>query len=102
MADVDRLDVYKAIGIGAAVSVLAGVVDHDWVEAHQALAMTTLFCLGYLGIIIEEFLGLNKAGVALLMAVSLWVIRSTSGEPGAMSEVRLAAGHITYHSSSWV
>eukprot|EP00775_Hariotina_reticulata_P008069 gene8070-8264_t len=85
-AAVDRLDVYKAIGIGAAVSVMAGVVDHDWVEAHQGLAMTLLFCLGYFGIIVEEFLGLNKAGVALLMAVSLWVIRSTSGEPGAMSE----------------
>lgn len=30
---------------------------------------------------VEELVGLNKAGVALLMAVSLWTIRSTAGLP---------------------
>ena len=42
----------------------------------QDLAMVLLFGLGYAGIIFEESLAFNKSGVGLLMAVSLWVIRS--------------------------
>jgi hypothetical protein len=42
----------------------------------QDLAMALLFGIGYAGIIFEEFLAFNKSGVGLLMAVSLWVIRS--------------------------
>lgn len=42
----------------------------------QDLAMALLFGLGYAGIIFEESLAFNKSGVGLLMAVSLWVIRS--------------------------
>jgi len=42
----------------------------------QDLAMALLFVLGYAGIIFEESLAFNKSGVGLLMAVSLWVIRS--------------------------
>lgn len=38
--------------------------------------MTLLFTLGYIGIFVEEIVGLNKSGVALLMAVSLWTIHS--------------------------
>lgn len=59
---------------------VTGVIDHDWVEAHQGLSMSLLFTLGYVGIMVEELVGLNKAGVALLMAVSLWTIRSTGGD----------------------
>lgn len=43
---VNRLDMYKAIGIGGALSVLAGILDHEWVDAHQGLAMSLLFCMG--------------------------------------------------------
>lgn len=42
----------------------------------QDLALSGVFVLGYLGIIFEEFLAFNKSGVGLLMAVTLWVIRS--------------------------
>ena len=42
----------------------------------QDLAMALLFGIGYAGIIFEESLALNKSGIGLLMAVSLWVIRS--------------------------
>lgn len=42
----------------------------------QDLAMALLFGIGYVGIIFEESLAFNKSGVGLLMAVSLWVIRS--------------------------
>lgn len=38
--------------------------------------MALLFVIGYAGIIFEESLAFNKSGVALLMAVSLWVVRS--------------------------
>ena len=78
----DRLDLYKAVGVGALVTVVAGVLDHDAVEQHQALAMAAVFCLGYAGIIAEDLIGFNKAGVALGTAVSLWVIRSTGGGGG--------------------
>lgn len=40
------------------------------------MAMALLFGIGYAGIIFEESLAFNKSGVGLLMAVSLWVIRS--------------------------
>lgn len=42
----------------------------------QDVAMAILFGIGYAGIIFEESLAFNKSGVGLLMAVSLWVIRS--------------------------
>ena len=38
--------------------------------------MAILFGKGYADIIFEESLAFNKSGVGLLMAVSLWVIRS--------------------------
>lgn len=41
--------------------------------------MALLFALGYLGIFVEEIVGLNKAGVALVMAVSLWTVYSNGG-----------------------
>lgn len=31
----NRMDVYKAIGLSASVCVLAGILDHDWIEQHQ-------------------------------------------------------------------
>ncbi|KAM0056070.1 hypothetical protein Hdeb2414_s0006g00215461 [Helianthus debilis subsp. tardiflorus] len=40
------------------------------------LAMELLFGIGYAGITFEESLAFNKSGVGLLMAVSLWVIKS--------------------------
>lgn len=38
--------------------------------------MALLFGIGYTGIIFEESLAFNKSGVGLLMAVSLWIVRS--------------------------
>lgn len=38
--------------------------------------MAGVFVLGYAGIIFEENLTFNKSGVGLLMAVTLWTIRS--------------------------
>lgn len=53
--------------------------------------MSLLFTLGYIGIFVEEIIGLNKAGVALVMAVSLWTIYSD----GAGGPVRQAGARIT-------
>lgn len=38
--------------------------------------MALVFVIGYAGIIFEESLAFNKSGVGLLMAVSLWVVRT--------------------------
>lgn len=42
----------------------------------QDVAMALLFGIGYAGIIFEESLAFNKSGIGLVMAVSLWVVRS--------------------------
>ena len=38
--------------------------------------MALLFLIGYAVIIFEEYLGINKSRVGLLMVVGLWVIQS--------------------------
>lgn len=43
--------------------------------------MVLVFLLGYAGVIFEESLAFNKSGVGLLMAVTLWVIRSVGVSP---------------------
>uniref|UniRef100_A0A0D6R2A7 Citrate transporter-like domain-containing protein n=1 Tax=Araucaria cunninghamii TaxID=56994 RepID=A0A0D6R2A7_ARACU len=71
-----KTDLLKALTIFASVSVGAAAINHSWVAENQDLAMVLVFALGYAGIIFEESLAFNKSGVGLLMAVSLWVIRS--------------------------
>ncbi|XP_054785451.1 sodium/proton antiporter 1 isoform X2 [Prosopis cineraria] len=59
--------------------------------------MALLFGIGYTGIIFEESLAFNKTGVGLLMAVSLWVIRSI-GAPStdiAVSELTHASAEVS-------
>lgn len=36
---VNRLDIYKAIGVGGAVGVLAGVLEHEWVSSRRCLSL---------------------------------------------------------------
>ncbi|XP_038707802.1 sodium/proton antiporter 1 isoform X2 [Tripterygium wilfordii] len=59
--------------------------------------MALLFGIGYAGIIFEESLAFNKSGVGLLMAVSLWVVRSI-GAPStdiAVSELSHASSEVS-------
>ncbi|KAA8545826.1 hypothetical protein F0562_020723 [Nyssa sinensis] len=59
--------------------------------------MALLFGIGYAGIIFEESLAFNKSGVGLLMAVSLWVIRSI-GAPStdiAVTELTHASAEVS-------
>lgn len=72
----EKDDAIKAIVIGGFISVVAALINLEWVEAHQNITMALVFGMGYLGIVFEESVAFNKAGVGLLMAVALWVIRS--------------------------
>lgn len=101
-----KTDFLKALAVFAAAGTGALAINHSWVAANQVLpyvvwfffhlslvipmdnpdwfenymiqdvAMALLFGIGYAGIVFEESLAFNKSGVGLLMAVSLWVIRS--------------------------
>lgn len=77
-----RTDLLKALTIFVSVAAGAAAINHSWVADNQDLAMVLIFALGYAGIIFEESLAFNKSAVGLLMAVSLWVIRSV-GAPSA-------------------
>ncbi|GAQ84367.1 Na+/H+ antiporter [Klebsormidium nitens] len=83
-----KSDIVKAVAIGAAVCVGAGAIQHSWVAEHQDLAMALVFIAGYAGIIFEEFFSFNKSGVGLVMAVSLWTIRSLASSDNAGIELR--------------
>lgn len=50
--------------------------------------MALVFIAGYAGIIFEEFFSFNKSGVGLVMAVSLWTIRSLASSENAGMELR--------------
>ncbi|CAJ1977401.1 unnamed protein product [Sphenostylis stenocarpa] len=92
-----KTDSLKAVAILAAAATGAVAINHSWVATNQDLAMALLFVLGYAGIIFEESLAFNKSGVGLLMAVSLWVIRSI-GAPStdiAVSELTHASAEVS-------
>ncbi|KAG8368357.1 hypothetical protein BUALT_Bualt15G0037100 [Buddleja alternifolia] len=92
-----KTDFLKALAILGAAGTGALAINHSWVAANQDLAMALLFGLGYAGIIFEESLAFNKSGVGLLMAVSLWVVRSI-GAPStevAVSELSHASAEVS-------
>ena len=80
-----KRDLTSAIGVGGMVSILVSVLSSGWVVEHKDLALSAVFVIGYLGIILEEELAFNKSGVGLVMAVSLWTIRMLGdGDAGAV------------------
>lgn len=92
-----KTDLLKALAILAAALTGTVAINHSWVAANQDVAMALLFGIGYAGIIFEESLAFNKSGVGLLMAVSLWVIRSI-GAPStdiAVSELTHASAEVS-------
>ncbi|XP_030486308.2 sodium/proton antiporter 1 [Cannabis sativa] len=92
-----KTDLLKAIAVVAAAGTGVLAINHSWVAANQDVAMALLFGIGYAGIIFEESLAFNKSGVALLMAVSLWVIRSI-GAPStevAVTELTHASAEVS-------
>ncbi|GAA0162327.1 primary active transporter [Lithospermum erythrorhizon] len=96
-ANQPKTDLLKAVAIFAAAGTGAIAINHAWVAENQDLAMALLFGIGYAGIIFEESLAFNKSGVGLLMAVSLWVIRSI-GAPSSdivVSELSHASAEVS-------
>ncbi|KAH7575308.1 hypothetical protein ACOSP7_005181 [Xanthoceras sorbifolium] len=92
-----KTDYVKALAVFAAAATGTVAINHSWVAANQDLAMALLFVIGYAGIIFEESLAFNKSGVGLLMAVSLWIIRSI-GAPStdiAVSELSHASAEVS-------
>ncbi|KAK4284548.1 hypothetical protein QN277_001365 [Acacia crassicarpa] len=92
-----KTDLLKALAIFAAAATGVVAINQSWVADNQDLAMVLLFGIGYAGIIFEESLAFNKSGVGLLMAVSLWVIRSI-GAPStdiAISELTHASAEVS-------
>ncbi|KAG0491369.1 hypothetical protein HPP92_004767 [Vanilla planifolia] len=92
-----KTDLLKALAILLSALVGAVAINHSWVAANQDSALVLVFALGYAGIIFEESLAFNKSGVGLLMAVSLWVIRSV-GAPStdiAVSELTRASAEVS-------
>ncbi|KAJ9175256.1 hypothetical protein P3X46_013828 [Hevea brasiliensis] len=92
-----KTDLLKALAVFAAAATGAAAINHSWVAANQDLAMALLFGIGYAGIIFEESLAFNKSGVGLLMAVSLWIVRSI-GAPSteiAVSELTHASAEVS-------
>ncbi|XP_047162220.1 sodium/proton antiporter 1-like [Vigna umbellata] len=85
--DVQKLNHRRTKLRGARVSTVSSFQSQPsaW-EGFQDLAMALVFVIGYVAIIFEEYLAFNKSGVGLLMAVSLWVIRSI-GAPSTDIEV---------------
>ncbi|XP_002966244.2 sodium/proton antiporter 2 [Selaginella moellendorffii] len=75
-----KTDLFKAFAIGAAVLAGVAVINQSWVAENQNLALVIVFVAGYAGIVFEESLAFNKSGVGLLMAVTLWVIRSLGAD----------------------
>ncbi|XP_021280484.1 sodium/proton antiporter 1 [Herrania umbratica] len=71
-----KTDLLKTIAIFTAALTGTLAINLSWVASNEDVAMALLFAIGYAGIIFEESLAFNKSGIGLLMAVSLWVVRS--------------------------
>eukprot|EP00252_Welwitschia_mirabilis_P019329 TRINITY_DN4441_c0_g1_i1.p1 TRINITY_DN4441_c0_g1~~TRINITY_DN4441_c0_g1_i1.p1 ORF type:complete len:575 (+),score=122.66 TRINITY_DN4441_c0_g1_i1:396-2120(+) len=86
-----KTDLLKALTLFASVAAGGAAINHSWVAEHQDLAMVLVFALGYAGIIFEESLAFNKSGVGLLMAVTLWIIRSIGAPSSDIAVEELTA-----------
>ncbi|XP_022745769.1 sodium/proton antiporter 1-like isoform X2 [Durio zibethinus] len=92
-----KTDLLKTITVFTATLTGTLAINLSWVTDNQDIAMALLFAIGYAGIIFEESLAFNKSGVGLLMAVSLWVVRSI-GAPStdiAVSELTRASAEVS-------
>lgn len=83
-------DIIRIGSVGIVITVIAAILQHSWIQDHRDIAMTGIFVLGYLGIILEEILAFDKTGVALLMGVGIWTVLMTdSGGGEAAEQVKL-------------
>jgi hypothetical protein len=69
-----KINVIKYGTAALAFAMIAAFASQStYLHEHANQAMIAIFALGYIGIIFEEVLEFNKAGVALLMSTGLWV-----------------------------
>ena len=88
-SDTSKGDIAKAIVIGACITAAAAILNHQYVQEHEVVVLSSTFFLGYCGIIFEESLTFNKGGVSLLMAASLWTILATCPETAGGVQMQL-------------
>eukprot|EP00667_Euglena_gracilis_P005879 EG_transcript_5923 len=74
-------DLWRLMGLGTALCLLVGTVYRRAMLQAPAYALSVVFIAGYLGIICEEHIAFNKAGLGLLMAAALWAIRNATSDP---------------------
>lgn len=79
-------DLARIGAVGVFVAVIAALLQHSWIQDHRDLAMSGIFVLGYIGIILEERLAFDKTGVALLMGVGVWTVLMTDSGGGEAAE----------------
>lgn len=75
-------DYFRIGAVGSIVAVFAALLQHNWVQDHQNMAMTIIFVLGYIGIVLENAIAFDKTGVALLMGVGVWTVLMTDAGGG--------------------
>ncbi|XVF01321.1 hypothetical protein REPUB_Repub04eG0077800 [Reevesia pubescens] len=92
-----KTDLLKTIAVFTAALTGTLAINLSWVTDNQDIAMAFIFAIGYAGIIFEESLAFNKSGVGLLMAVSLWVVRSICAPSTdiAVSELTHASAEVS-------
>ena len=73
-SELGKQDLFRGAFVVAASVVGAGLLQGEWIQNHEYTAMVYTFVLGYVGIILETLFEFNKAGIALVMSVALWVI----------------------------
>jgi hypothetical protein len=91
-----KKDLVRALAVCAVVAALAVATEtnREWIGSNQEGVMVGVFLLGYAGIVLEEIVDLNKAGVALVMAASLWSVRAC-GSAGVEMEVSDALAEVS-------
>ncbi len=84
-----RQDIFRGLFVVAASALGAGLVQGDWIRTHEYEAMIATFGLGYVGIILETLFEFNKAAIALLMSVALWVIFGSAAASTGVSSTEV-------------
>jgi len=83
-AENQKQDVLRSSFVVAIAVVSAALLQGEWIQGHEYIAMISTFALGYLGIVFETYFEFNKAGIALLMSTALWVIFAGSEASGGI------------------
>jgi len=76
--------IWRVTSIGLALLAAAGIFNWAYLMANPAVGLITVFVVGYLAVIFEHQLAMNKAPICLVMAVVLWFLRNAVMGPAAV------------------